>query len=30
MPAFRVEDNLVWGMTHNMLRSLFRVIESAT
>lgn len=30
MPAFRVDDNLVWGMTHNMLRSLFRVIESAT
>jgi 8-oxo-dGTP pyrophosphatase MutT (NUDIX family) len=29
MPAFRVQDNLVWGMTHNMLRSLFRVIESA-
>lgn len=29
MPAFRVDDNLVWGMTHNMLRSLFRVIEAA-
>jgi 8-oxo-dGTP pyrophosphatase MutT (NUDIX family) len=30
MPAFRVDGNLVWGMTHNMLRSLFRVIEAAT
>jgi 8-oxo-dGTP pyrophosphatase MutT (NUDIX family) len=29
MPAFRVHDNLVWGMTHNMLRSLFRLIEAA-
>jgi 8-oxo-dGTP pyrophosphatase MutT (NUDIX family) len=26
MPAFRVEDNIVWGMTHNMLRSLLDVI----
>jgi 8-oxo-dGTP pyrophosphatase MutT (NUDIX family) len=27
LPAFRVQDHLVWGMTHNMLRSLFDVLR---
>ena len=27
LPAFRVHDHLVWGMTHNMLRSLFEVLK---
>jgi 8-oxo-dGTP pyrophosphatase MutT (NUDIX family) len=26
MPAFSIEDNIVWGMTHNMLRSLLDVL----
>jgi 8-oxo-dGTP pyrophosphatase MutT (NUDIX family) len=26
MPAFRVQDHIVWGMTHAMLRSLFVVL----
>jgi 8-oxo-dGTP pyrophosphatase MutT (NUDIX family) len=27
LPAFRVQDQLVWGMTHNMLRSLFQLLD---
>jgi 8-oxo-dGTP pyrophosphatase MutT (NUDIX family) len=27
LPAFRVRDHLVWGMTHNMLCSLFRLVR---
>jgi 8-oxo-dGTP pyrophosphatase MutT (NUDIX family) len=27
LPAFRVQDHIVWGMTHNMLRSLFAVLD---
>jgi 8-oxo-dGTP pyrophosphatase MutT (NUDIX family) len=27
LPAFRVQDHIVWGMTHNMLRSLFEVLD---
>lgn len=26
LPAFRVQDQLVWGMTHGMLRSLFALV----
>jgi 8-oxo-dGTP pyrophosphatase MutT (NUDIX family) len=28
LPAFRVEDQLVWGMTHGMLSSLFQLLRS--
>ena len=27
LPAFRVRDQIVWGMTHNMLRSLFALLD---
>jgi 8-oxo-dGTP pyrophosphatase MutT (NUDIX family) len=27
LPAFRVADHLVWGMTHGMLRSLFALLQ---
>jgi 8-oxo-dGTP pyrophosphatase MutT (NUDIX family) len=27
LPAFRVDDQLVWGMTHGMLRSLFSLLS---
>jgi 8-oxo-dGTP pyrophosphatase MutT (NUDIX family) len=31
LPAFRVKDQLVWGMTHGMLRALFALLnEPAT
>lgn len=26
LPAFKVDDNIVWGMTHNMLRTLLDLI----
>ena len=29
LPAFRVEEQLVWGMTHGMLRSLFSVLTDS-
>lgn len=29
LPAFRVQDHLVWGMTHGMLRSLFALLQDA-
>jgi 8-oxo-dGTP pyrophosphatase MutT (NUDIX family) len=28
LPAFRVHGHVVWGLTHNMLRSLFEAIAS--
>jgi 8-oxo-dGTP pyrophosphatase MutT (NUDIX family) len=28
VPAFRVQDHIVWGMTHNMLRSLFAALDN--
>jgi 8-oxo-dGTP pyrophosphatase MutT (NUDIX family) len=28
LPAFRVEDQLVWGMTHGMLSSLFQLLRA--
>jgi 8-oxo-dGTP pyrophosphatase MutT (NUDIX family) len=27
LPAFKVRDHLVWGMTHNMLCSLFQLLD---
>jgi 8-oxo-dGTP pyrophosphatase MutT (NUDIX family) len=27
LPAYRVQDHLVWGMTHSMLQSLFAVLR---
>jgi 8-oxo-dGTP pyrophosphatase MutT (NUDIX family) len=27
LPAFRVQEHIVWGMTHNMLHSLFAVLD---
>lgn len=27
LPGFRVRDYIVWGMTHNMLRSLFALLD---
>ena len=29
LPAFLVKDQLVWGMTHGMLRSLFALLQEA-
>jgi hypothetical protein len=26
LPAFKVDDNIVWGMTHNMLRTLLDLL----
>jgi 8-oxo-dGTP pyrophosphatase MutT (NUDIX family) len=30
LPGFRVQKHIVWGMTHNMLRSLFSVLGEAS